>query len=274
MPATLDYTFQFGRLPTNRPNHIARLAVCYPLIHPKKGAPVNWGKAMATILAMWRRQASILCSLGWLRVKHPVRLRNCHPSMFVLKDEPPKVYTCWLENLCPWCYARHTSRVVRRVLQNYTPGSDIFYYSHVNRIPIGMLDFDLRRELYVRAGQPRLLKPVNRFTCAGSMWTVTLSPEQHKDKLYWQLHMRMLCMAKPGRAPILIPPSWKCQIFKNSSDADFNAALARTFRYPVGLLTSPAHLVMKAMETRKGRRYNEVLGAFRAGKKKEDEPVS
>ena len=199
------------------------------------------------------------------------RLCNCKPSMFSLKGLPEVVYTCKLENICPWCYARSFLELIGRVTEGYAAGETLFLATFRKMVSAAAHPtLDLKEQLKQRAGQLADLARVNRSRCSGAFWTLTCEPASKGGADHWLFHSRLLALVRPGCRFRLVPADWKTSSTATPDPSDFHGYLAAALRYPTGLLRGPAELVLAILEAREGLRLRGSYGKFRKPDKRKE----
>jgi hypothetical protein len=257
------FDFEWAGTPPHPADHIARLAIVWPLVLTRGQKP-DWPKALTALVRLWRRQVVQLWRLGCAKALTSTRLSNCRPSMFFLKGLPKVVYTCKLENVCPWCYARSLLGLIERVTEGYAAGETLFLATHKEAFSAAAHPhLDLKDQLTQRAERLRGLLSRNRPACSGAFWMLTCEPAERGGAHHWLFHSRLLALVRPGRHFDVMYKDWKTSSTAAPGSSDFQGYLGAALRYPTGLLRGPADLVLPILEAREGLRLRGSYGKLR-----------
>lgn len=240
--------------------------------------------AITERLCSYRRHAVSLNSLaptalqaeqvGLVRASTPNALqfmRNCPPAMvYTMPNDYRRV--CKLNCVCPWCWMRRTVYVFntlarcmhlpeRGALATPVKLVEVSAQLVMSRVDAGSyLDNHFLRWSDCPKSVLRSIKPLGAFRMLSLAPT---SVDGHKAA--WRFSYRILAMVpKDWAMPTKLDNGYrKVKVTDVHSKKDLVNAVARTCRYPVGLLRGDPQMALTALTAIKNRRCSEFTGCFR-----------
>jgi hypothetical protein len=289
-----DHQFRVKFLPSSPGEHAARRAVLYRLVKygKDKRSPAtldDWEVVLQQVLARWRIQVAVLCSLGVTGFM-PVqvwRARNCQPwGLGVVRKNPAEPSVCCRRlDICPWCSAREAHGIYQRLFQAAEPDTAIATAVHNDLVDSTASRKDLAG--YLRHARLILdaLARANSKTGRGCLWSIRIEPPspiyRYRPDCY-RVRYRFLVLLRPQESALLLPrgrtwhrrfrvsplahldpavepsPELHSQEIKRLQDA-----AATVCAYPAGVLSCDTRQLQLALEARRGLRLSEMTGVLR-----------
>jgi len=255
---TMDVQFEISGYPSTAVGLAMREAVFSPLMG---NMPVQWGfrDGMLKLIEMWRARAAELFSAGWDRIQGSRYQcsRDCPPPF---ADVSPRgLQPCRLTRICPFCWARDVRRVSIRMddarcgLQRGIRRFDLLEFQHeITDIPFAGPHAATPEMVVAEADRSR---PgiAGRDVLGGLVSTIIQPPHDPAgENPQWRVTHRVMLLVLPA----LMRPTdiqQNSRRLSNPTSRQLALAVARTCRYPTGLMDSniePTVALLQAMTDR------------------------
>ena len=266
----------------------------------KSLAPVSIKKRTKRAHVMWfRRVKELVCRELWMpsprynnsttKMASVQRCMYCRPTHLLYRDcDNDQLSLCGRSNICPFCYARQSEdvykRVSRAIKQLQKQGRPIIATCRIETYLLKAKDFAqdgwdidnmysnagiLRAALAAEIDKHAAIKKALRKHTYGSMWRVVINPVDNG----WELQIRQFFITRPkAKRPAKRARKAAAIFLQSAKISDFQAtmaALGKFVFYPQGLLTGYAELTAASLHARNGLRLSNATGClYRKGRVK------
>jgi hypothetical protein len=272
-----DVQYEATFVPQGRAAQVERMSTLWPICKRRDYGIEQVQTSLNYVLSLWRRRLSVLYRGGCDAVPdelHLGKMRNCHPAGVGVVvpgravDECP--WCCHSDYFCPWCWARRAGQVYRD-LSGLLPGRwdpnrhhALFLLSARYTAKAGGWGDKVLHEVLL-ARNADLATKLKQAKAFAGVRVSTLMP--WKDKFgveRWVFGHKLLLLYSAGsRPPRSVLEEYAAVEAEPVSRRQLRNAVARCFRYPVGLLFGPPAKAALALKARKGLRLYECTGALR-----------
>lgn len=266
----LDHWFEFNQLATHTADHVARLAVLWPLAHLQGSSdPDTQLIGLKKILVMWRHMISTMVKDDWKPWQDIEKiLKNCHPTMAIIPS-CQDTKTCKQVDICPWCYARRVTELYKLIQSSRTCDECLIAYYGSKYEPYNN-SFSLQQLLKRHKKDLSDLCKINQEKCNGLVWSLACEPSMSLQfTSHWHFIYRISALVRINEKFKWVPNTWIKLEKPRPTAEEVCEVIGKVFRYPTGLLLGPHKYVRDILCARKSLRMFECYGSFRQEKKKE-----
>ncbi len=265
-----DVNFDMPTVRQNYTSTIHRLSMLAPIVKFWSKKPENVIKDVKKVLHLWRTRVFDLADMEYARLRAPGKrqfARNC-PPVIVRTSNTKILRCCNMDYVCPWCYSRTTSNIYQK-FASLLPSSGCLHNAKYSLLELRIPKYITYEDAGSYLNAPLLVflrdtrRLIRRLDPLGAYFCVTLDPHVKRGKIeLWRFQPRILALApvdyempawikKPGRVTRIT--ILKCK-------KDLIGPVARTRRYPVGLLCSDIEKTIIALNARRKTRCSEMSG--------------
>jgi hypothetical protein len=272
-----DVQYQAVFVPQSRAAQVERMSTLWPICRYRSYSLDQLQLSFDHVLNLWRRRLSDLYRRGCDAIPnelHLSKMRNCHPAGIGITvpgratDEHP--WSCHTDYFCPWCWARRAGQVYRDLSKflperwDLTKHHALFLLSARYAVRAGGWGDKVLHEVLM-ARNADLATKLKQAKAFAGIRASTLMP--WKDKFgveRWVFGHKLLLLYPAGSGPPQSVLEGRTGVEAEPVNRrQLRNAVARCFRYPVGLLSGPPAKAVLAIQARKGLRLCECTGALR-----------
>lgn len=273
-----DFAFDVQFVPMGGAAKVERMSTWWPLVGRRSYSPEHCIEDLDAMLYLFRRRLSALFRKGCDVIPDELHLnlmKNCHPAgVGVTIPGQASDFTTWrcnVESICPWDWARRAGemyesisrRLPERMSKDKPTHALYLLTERVSEAAGGWGDNRLHE--FLAYGAYKLAEALRASKAEMGVRLSTLEPILSRKRVKrWTFRHRLLLVYRTGsRIPASVVGHRKGVIYDAPDRKDLQNAVARCFRYPVGLLRGPLASVPKVLKAREGLRLCEHSGALR-----------
>lgn len=253
---------------TSGANAVARAAVYRPMFGSLKDFE-STRKKVVGLISDWRQLVTKLQAAGWgLKRGRLDNCINCRPAGFNIQATAVFSF-CQFSYLCPFCYARRVAEHYDK-LHNHLHAVPKDYRSQVKVLSLvrsSVFDVDAKCAVGRLTDHIHRAKGFGYYLHRGigsgaALASVVAAPLSLGT---WKVSFRMIALTGGLAEPVRRVEGWddRCTEIPFERLADVAKLTARTFRYPVKLLTAAPVQVLQFLKARSGQQLTSVYGDLR-----------
>lgn len=257
-------------------DHFHKQSVIWPLMRRRSLVDATVKQDVRCVIRHWRKRLNALYAHEWADLLTEGRLqyaRNCPPTI-VVASTPSVMKPCNMWHICPWCFCRK-NEALYDLLASFLPERG--GYRRPKFCLLEVRDKDLKTEAEAGTGTGAQMLElrhdaqtyVKRIKPLGAHFNVTMDPKStHGSKSLWRRRYSILAMVEPDyRIPEWLNEKGRTvRLTEMQCRRQLISILARTCRYPVGLMYGDIEMTIRSLNARRGKRCTALTGCFRANK--------